>query len=97
MHDKKHPRRIQPVADRFWRLVDRSQDCWLWIGSRQTFGYGTFASLHDGKFCSMSAHRFSWQLHHGPIATGLRAERLMVLVCVLSLCVVGAMALVFWL
>ena len=30
-----------PVADRFWRLVDKSGDCWLWMGAKWK-GYGQF-------------------------------------------------------
>lgn len=55
------------LADRFWAKVDVTDDCWVWTGARTSEGYGTIKV--DGK--TQGAHRFSWVLHHGPIATGL--------------------------
>lgn len=52
---------------RFWSHVDTTGECWVWIASTRSFGYG---HLHfDG--CSQAAHRVSWQLHNGPIPDGL--------------------------
>jgi hypothetical protein len=55
-------------TERFWAKVDKTENCWLWTASRQSFGYGTFM-LTKGKFAR--AHRFSWELHNGPIPEGL--------------------------
>lgn len=41
--------------------------CWLWTGSSNPLGYGTFKL--DGK--AQMAHRASWMLHNGPIPAGL--------------------------
>lgn len=52
-------------TSRFWKKVQRNKDCWLWLGG--TFGsrkYGAFA--YRGKRPGY-AHRFSYELHHGPI------------------------------
>lgn len=32
----------KPRLGDFWDYVDTSGDCWLWIGSRGTYGYGRF-------------------------------------------------------
>jgi hypothetical protein len=53
-------------SERFWRRVDRSGACWLWLGSRHRQGHG-YASL-NGRV--QYAHRVSWQLTHGPIPEG---------------------------
>lgn len=55
---------------RFWRFVDRSggeDSCWLWTGSL-TDGYGML-STSSGRVAR--AHRFSWELAHGPIPGGM--------------------------
>ena|ERR1035437_3333296 len=49
---------------RFWAKVKKTLDgCWLWQASIIAGGYGQF---DDGY-----AHRFSWELHFGPIPDGL--------------------------
>lgn len=39
--------RKKPLADRFWRFVDRKgeNECWLWLGAKRN-GYGVFALGH---------------------------------------------------
>lgn len=54
--------------ERSWAMVRQGEGCWLWQGSLARAGYGT--TWADGK--KVGAHRFSWQLHVGPIAEGLR-------------------------
>ena len=51
----------------FWSRVDKSSDCWLWAGTRATGGYGILKI--NGR--RIRAHRFSWELHNGPIPAGL--------------------------
>ncbi|MCC6271417.1 MAG: HNH endonuclease, partial [Microbacteriaceae bacterium] len=58
---------VAPVVDRFWAKVRKTDTCWEWTGSR-TAGYG---SLRGDGTKTVKAHRFSWELHHGPIPTGL--------------------------
>jgi hypothetical protein len=58
------------VAERFWSKVDvKDQDeCWEWLASLDTKGYGSFGMpKNDGsKGYSMKlAHRVSWELTHG--------------------------------
>lgn len=53
--------------DRFWGLINKSEECWTWKGSRNPDGYGRFY-LRRRPFL---AHRVMWQLLHGPIAPGL--------------------------
>lgn len=49
----------------FEARTDRNGDggCWLWTGSKIQGGYGKLWVY--GKY--MLAHRYSWQLHNGPI------------------------------
>ncbi len=52
--------------ERFWSYVDKSEGCWLWKGAVSKGGY---AYLSDGSKLKhrVRAHRFSWELHFGPI------------------------------
>jgi len=53
--------------ERFWRKVNKTDDCWLWTGAPDTNGYGRIKI--DGKF--IGVHRFSFTLAYGPIPDGL--------------------------
>jgi hypothetical protein len=64
-------------ADVFWAKVDkdgpiqphvpRLGQCWVWTAARSDQGYGQLGV--DGK--TVFAHRFSWELAHGPIPEDL--------------------------
>jgi hypothetical protein len=58
----------QKFVDRFWSKVDRrgADECWPWTAV-VTRGYGQLRV--NGKM--IYATRFSYELHHGPIAKGL--------------------------
>lgn len=64
------------TVEAFWKRVDRKGplDCWNWIGwiQRQPKGhgggYGKFSVSH---WKTVLPHRFSWELHRGPIPKGL--------------------------
>lgn len=56
-------------ADRFWLRVDKSGDCWIWIGPKTGHGYGQFQSNKK----RYKAHRYAWELENGPIPIGLEA------------------------
>lgn len=63
----------------FWAKVSKGEadECWLWIGSKNNFGYGVAMRCHK----VIAAHRLSWDIHNGPIPDGL---------CVLHHCDVRA-------
>jgi len=56
------------LGEKFWSKVNKTADCWLWIGAVSVNGYGT---LNTGK-ATQQAHRVSWQLHNGPIPKDLQ-------------------------
>ena len=57
-------RYLSPV-DKFWKYVEKTESCWLWIGAK-TRGYGAFTVM--GK--TYAAHKFSYELHKGKIKKG---------------------------
>lgn len=60
-----------PLAERFWRSVIKSDSgCWVWVGSKNEKGYGLIC--RGGRYGpTTSAHRVSFELHHGAIGIGL--------------------------
>jgi len=53
------------TEEKFWKKVNKTETCWLWIGSISR-RYGQFYAKKTVK-----AHRFSWELHNGLIPNGL--------------------------
>lgn len=49
--------------DRFNRYVDRSDDCWIWLGPRNPLGYG-WLNVAGPWGRRIYAHRWSWQHHN---------------------------------
>ena len=61
------------LADRFWRLVTKTEDCWEWSGYLNGAGYGMIKDHQKHR----RAHVVSWEIHRGSIPEGL---------CVLHTC-----------
>ena len=67
--------------ERFWMKVDkeglvpdlaiRLGRCWVWTASLRNKGYGAFVYCRNGEVVQGRAHRFSWELHFGPIPTDM--------------------------
>lgn len=55
------------IEDRFFQKVEKTESCWLWKGALNSKGYGSFG---DGAGKRVSAHRYSYILHHGEIPEG---------------------------
>lgn len=58
----------RPTVDRFWEKVEKTEGCWNWTGAVYGGGYGNLNAGPDGGY--VRAHRFSYELHHGPIPHG---------------------------
>jgi hypothetical protein len=56
---------------RFWSKVSKSDGCWTWAASKRHKGYGAFVWADgSGAVIQGRAHRFSWELHNGPVPAG---------------------------
>lgn len=51
------------AEDMFWSQVKKTAGCWIWTGYIRKAGYGAF--MYAGIY--QAAHRYSYELHHGPI------------------------------
>ena len=47
---------------RFWEKVEKTENCWLWVGAKGGGGYGSF-----GGNPKVLPHRYSYELHKGKI------------------------------
>ena len=52
---------------RFWGKVQRSGDCWLWLGYKQPDGYGQVNV--DGK--TLNSHKHVYELFNGKVPSGM--------------------------
>jgi hypothetical protein len=62
---------VKTLAERFEARVhpEPTTGCHLWIGGEYSGGYGKFGLGVRGS--AMLAHRFAWELVHGPVPAGL--------------------------
>lgn len=60
-HPTKAGRPPKPIEERFWKYVNKTETCWEWTGNLRR-GYG--------RIDTKSTHRFSYELHNGPIPEG---------------------------
>ena len=52
-----------PPERYFWSKVNKTNTCWLWMGSITPYGHGRFRFAGE----TMLAHRVAWILKYGPI------------------------------
>lgn len=84
------------MVARFWNNVEKTDSCWLWAGATthsynsdgylgsEKWKYGVlYARAQTGRRTQVRAHRFSYELHNGPIPKGLQIDHL----CRNTLCV----------
>jgi hypothetical protein len=72
----------RPIVDRFWSKVNKAGHvpehrkelgpCWLWTGCVVArYGQISLGHPHTRGSKRWKAHRFSWELHRGPVPDGL--------------------------
>lgn len=59
-------------ADRFWSKVEKTDGCWLWRGSINSDGYGSFKI----KGRTVKAHGYPWEKKNGQVPRGLELDHL---------------------
>lgn len=63
---RNHSNHKLSVKERFLEKVNKTENCWLWMGYVDKIGYGIFS----GEISSSKAHRNSYDLFIGKIPTG---------------------------
>ena len=58
----------QPLSERFWGKVTKTETCWTWNASQDQYGYGRFT--FDGS--NKRANRMAWLLTYGEIPGGMQ-------------------------
>lgn len=56
------------LVDFFWARVEKGPECWEWRGARLSNGYGQIKTSLGVESVNIYAHRFSYELHNGPLA-----------------------------
>lgn len=64
------------LAARFWPKVQKTNNCWLWCGSRMPLGYGKISAYDNGKPRQLLAHRVSYELLVGAIPVDMTIDHL---------------------
>lgn len=80
------PRTTVPLEERFWARVSKGtpDECWEWTGGKITGRYAPNGKQYGGGYGLLSvnasthilAHRFSYELHNGPIPEGLEIRHI---------------------
>src|SRR5690349_14827083 len=67
----------RPIEVRFWEKIapEPNSGCWLWVGAVNDRGYGQISNEAPSRK-KIYAHRFSYELHKGPIQSGLDLDHL---------------------
>jgi hypothetical protein len=62
-----------PIGRQFLDRLDTECDteCVLWTGNQSVMGYGLLVSMKDKRKRLVLAHRFAFELAHGPIPKGM--------------------------
>lgn len=60
------------VVKRFWKKIEKSDNCWNWTASLDKDGYGKFTNNKK----SVKAHRFSYELLKEYIPKGFQLDHL---------------------
>lgn len=59
---------MKSLSERFFSFVEkRDNGCWIWMGAKQSKGYGLFTRNYK----SHLAHRISWEFTYGFVPEGL--------------------------
>ena len=70
------PEKVQQIHgddnSRFWSKVDKTNECWNWLGTEHSAGYGKFSI--DGKY--HYAHRVSYEKLVGEIPPGMEINHI---------------------
>jgi uncharacterized protein (DUF433 family) len=61
----------KPIAERFWKYVQKGPDCWIWTAYISPSGYGTLTDYDGVTQRAVHAHRVSYEIHFGPISDGM--------------------------
>lgn len=58
---------------RFWAKVEKDAGCWTWVGPVRGGRYGVYFKGYKslGNKRTMDAHKYSWELHNGPVPKGM--------------------------
>lgn len=63
-------------SDRFWSKVSVIDECWMWLGARNSRGYGHFFVRGSKPRKNVLAHRWAYIMAGGVIPPGMQIDHL---------------------
>jgi len=82
------PYKHQPIIERFWVRVNKTDTCWLWTGTKTPDGYPKlYVGYGRDESMYVLAHRYSYEQFVGPIPSGLTIDHVKARGCTTKLCV----------
>jgi hypothetical protein len=72
--------RYLTVSERFWKRVNKTKTCWIWLGYKNSRGYGRFTIKRNKQ---QLVHRYAYEEAFGEIPEGLTLDHL----CNITSCV----------
>lgn len=63
----------RPTGERFWAKVAKSDGCWIWLGAKDSKGYGRF---NKGEGLSSLSHRYAYESLVGAVPNELQLDHL---------------------
>lgn len=61
-------------AEKFFTRVADPESCWIWRGSRSTYGYGMVSGCREDGHRHLMAHRVLYEAEVGPIPEGMQLD-----------------------
>lgn len=62
------------LPERVESKVERTDECWIWTGSRQANGYGYTSWWINGRWGHARTHRLFYEEYVGPIPAGMEVD-----------------------
>lgn len=57
--------------EKFWKHVNKTSDCWNWIGAKFASNRNMYGMFYAGKHNNVLAHRYSYEQEFGSIPNNL--------------------------
>ena len=71
----KYHQRFFSTEERFWQKVEKTETCWLWLGAKNSCGYGYFRP-GNRKVPMTRAHTWAYEVLVGLVPNGLQLDHL---------------------
>ena len=64
-------RPLKPLDVRFWKHVKKTRSCWIWTGTKNSYGYG---QIRVDQEVAVGAHIVSWIIAYGALPKAIKHD-----------------------